>query len=537
MLILKNLSYTHPDKEVLFQNLQLSISAGDKIALIGANGSGKSTLLKLIAGDLPVTDGLIQLIEKPYSIPQIFGQYNHLRVAEALQVDVKLNALHAILKGDVSEQQLQLLNDDWTIEERCAEALRYWQLQELDLNLPMSSLSGGQKTKVFLAGIHIHQPSFILLDEPSNHLDTAGREVLYHYIRSSKATILLVSHDRTLLNCIHTVAELSRKGISLYGGNYDFYLEQKTLETEALLDDVKSKEKALRKAKEKEQESIERQQKLNARGKGKQEKAGIPTIAMNTLRNNAEKSTSKLKAVHDGKIGNIKDELQNLRNELPDFSQMRFGFDDSGLHNGKRLFAATTINHTYEKQFLWANDLDVFINSGERIALRGSNGSGKTSLLKIILEKLEPTRGSVYRSIFNAVYIDQDYSLISNQLTVYQQLQQYNTSALQEHELKSRLNRFLFTKDDWEKRCSSLSGGERMRLMLCCLTVRYQSPDLIVLDEPTNNLDLQSISILTMALNQYKGTLLVVSHDEYFLKEIAIERTITLQGCKTKSPL
>jgi ATPase subunit of ABC transporter with duplicated ATPase domains len=528
MLILKNLSYTHPDKEVLFKDLQLSIRAGDKIALIGANGSGKSTLLKLIAGELAATDGTIQLAEKPSFIPQIFGQFNHLRIAEALQIADKLKALHAILDGDVSEQQLQMLDDDWTIEERCAEALRYWQLDELDLQQPLSSLSGGQKTKVFLAAVQIHQPSFILLDEPSNHLDKAGRELLYQYILSSKATILLVSHDRTLLNLIDTIAELSTKGICMYGGNYNFYLEQKAQETAALFDDVRSKEKALRKAKEKERESMERQQKLNARGKSKQEKAGIPTIAMNTLRNNAEKSTAKLKSAHGEKIVSIKEELQDLRTALPDLEQMRFGFDDSALHKGKRLFEAKAVNFSYNKKLVWKEDLDLLISSGERIALRGANGSGKTTLLKMILGELEAAKGTIYRSILHSVYIDQDYTLINNRLTVYQQLQHYNSSALQEHELKSRLNRFLFGKDDWDKRCGNLSGGERMRLMLCCLTVFQQAPDLIVLDEPTNNLDLQSIAILTAALKQYKGTLLVVSHDEYFLKEIEAARTVSL---------
>ena len=146
----------------------------------------------------------------------------------------------------------------------------------------------------------------------------------------------------------------------------------------------------------------------------------------------------------------------------------------------------------------------------------------------MILGELEAAKGTIYRSILHSVYIDQDYTLINNSLTIYQQLQQYNSSALQEHELKSRLNRFLFGKHDWDKRCGNLSGGERMRLMLCCLTVFQQAPDLIILDEPTNNLDLQSIAILTAALKHYKGTLLVVSHDAYFLKEIETTRTISL---------
>lgn len=160
--------------------------------------------------------------------------------------------------------------------------------------------------------------------------------------------------------------------------------------------------------------------------------------------------------------------------------------------------------------------------------MKGNNGSGKTTLIHLVLGKLEPCSGTVYRAIDRAIYIDQDYSLLENQLSVYGQAQRFNTYALQEHEVKIRLNRFLFSKDDWNRPCHALSGGEKMRLMLCCLTIGQQSPDLIVLDEPTNNLDIQNIGILTAAINEYNGTLLVVSHDENFLEEVNVERCIEL---------
>ena len=148
----------------------------------------------------------------------------------------------------------------------------------------------------------------------------------------------------------------------------------------------------------------------------------------------------------------------------------------------------------------------------------------------MILGSIEPQTGKACRANNKSVYIDQDYSLINNQLNVYEQAQQFNDSALQEHEIKIRLNRFLFTKEEWDKPCRVLSGGERMRLMLCCLTIGNQSPDIIVLDEPTNNLDIQNVEILTAAINQYRGTLLVVSHDEIFLEQVQIERTISLES-------
>ena len=528
MLTVQHLSYLLPNKDLLFTDVNLTVNSHEKIALIGNNGSGKSTLLKIIAKEIQPYEGQFSSDVIPYHIPQVFGQFNHQTIAQALCVEDKLNALQRILDGDTSEDWFAILNDDWTIEDRCKEALTHWGLGELDLNTSLQSLSGGQKTKVFLAGISIHESKMVLLDEPSNHLDLSGRELLYDFISNTKSTLIIISHDRKLLNLLDCVGELSRSGLKLYGGNYDFYVEQKQIEKKALSLDIQSKEKALRKAKEKERETAERQQKLDSRGKGKQEKAGVSRIMMNTLRNKAENSTSKLKSVHAEKIGGISQDLKSLREAVPGIDKMTFGFDNSQLHKGKILFSATDINFNYGTQPLWKNNLKFQITSGERIAIKGKNGSGKTTLINLILGVLLPTSGTVYHAENKSVYIDQEYSLIDNSLNVYDQVQQFNESSLQEHQIKSRLTRFLFTKEDWDKPCSALSGGERMRLLLCGITVYSSSPDIIILDEPTNNLDIQNIEILTAAINEYEGTLIVVSHDETFLEQIKIEREIPL---------
>jgi ATPase subunit of ABC transporter with duplicated ATPase domains len=393
----------------------------------------------------------------------------------------------------------------------------------------MATLSGGQKTKVFLAGISIHQPEIVLMDEPSNHLDMLSRSMLYDYIRSTSHTIVVVSHDRTLLNLLDTaVYELSARGIAAYGGNYDFYVAQKELESEALNQDLKSKEKAFRKARETEREALERQQKLDARGKKKQEKAGLPTILMNTFRNSAEKTSSRTKNAHAEKVDAISQDLHQLRKEMPDVDKMKMGFDPSALHKGKILISAKDLNFRYNGQLLWKQSLSFQITSGERMALKGVNGSGKTTLIRMLLGELQPFTGTIENAGVKAIYIDQDYSLINNRLKVYEQAQLFNTGALQEHEIKIRLNRFLFTRAYWDKPCQALSGGEKMRLMLCCLTISNQAPDMIILDEPTNNLDIQNVEILTAAINDYKGTLIVVSHDEYFLDQINVKAAIVL---------
>ncbi|MBL7704175.1 MAG: ABC-F family ATP-binding cassette domain-containing protein [Taibaiella sp.] len=528
MLLLQQVTYAHPNREVLFKDLNFSLNTNHKWSLIGNNGSGKSTLLKLIAGELQPLSGTIQRGEKPYYIPQLFGQYNHLSVGAALGVALKLTALQRILAGDTDEVQFERLNDDWTIEERCKEALAYWELSGIDLDRPMSRLSGGQKTKVFLAGIMIHQPAFVLLDEPSNHLDAASRTILYEFVQQYRGAMLVVSHDKRLLNLLDTTLELSRDGLKTYGGNYNFYVAQKAIEQAALLDDVHSKEKELRKAREKERETIERQQKLDARGKKKQEKSGVPRIMMNTLRNNAEQSTAKTKAVHGEKISGIREDLSALRAALPDLDKMRLGFDESAFHTGKLLFEAKDINFSFNGLPLWSYDRKLSVHSGDRLAIKGRNGSGKTTLINTILGLQVPGSGSIKRNEFRAVYIDQEYSLIDNELNVYEQLQRYNDGALQESELKNKLTHFLFGKESWDKACAVLSGGERMRLVLCCLSLSRQAPDLIVLDEPTNNLDLQNVSILTHAIRDYKGTIVVVAHDEDFLEAVNIRQEIDL---------
>ncbi|MCR4029331.1 MULTISPECIES: ABC-F family ATP-binding cassette domain-containing protein [Flavobacterium] len=528
MLILQNISHQHENKNLLFQNISFTINKHDKVALVGNNGVGKSTLLKIIAAQLQSYSGQIIQNTTPYFVPQLFGQFNELTISEALYIKDKIKSLKEILEGNVTEENLQLLNDDWTIEDRCNEALSYWKLQDLDLEQKMKTLSGGQKTKVFLAGIMIHQPDLVLLDEPSNHLDFEARTLLYDFIKTTSSSLLIVSHDRMLLNLLNKTFEMTKNGISVYGGNYDFYSEQKKIENNALEQDVQSKEKALKKAKEKERETIERQNKLDSRGKKKQEKSGVARIMMNTLRNKAENSSSKIKDVHAEKISGISDDLRQLRSSLPTIDQMKFGFNTASFIKGKTIFKAEEINYSYGDQSLWKENLHLEILSGDRVNIKGLNGSGKTTLIKIILGELNPTIGNSTFLAKKSIYIDQDYSLLQNNLNIYEQAQVFNDCGLEEHDIKMRLNRFLFSQKDWDKSCSALSGGERMRLMLCCLTISNESPEMIILDEPTNNLDIQNIEILTAAINEYQGTLIVISHDQSFLEQIRIEKNIEL---------
>ena len=173
------------------------------------------------------------------------------------------------------------------------------------------------------------------------------------------------------------------------------------------------------------------------------------------------------------------------------------------------------------------DDFNLTVKDGEFVSVIGSNGSGKTSLLKILSGELAPSSGLVQRAGFSYVYLDQDYSIVRDNLSVFEQARAFN-GKMEEHELKTILNRFLFRKETWDKPCRQLSGGEKMRLALCCLMVRADTPEMFILDEPTNNLDIRNTEILTRVVREYGGTLLVVSHDEYFIGQVGIERSVKL---------
>ena len=528
-IIIKDLSYTHTDKEVLFSNLNLIINSGEKTALTGNNGCGKSTLMRILAGEASPGTGSVHCSGHLYYVPQHFGQYDGRTVAQVLGIDRKLTALHAILNGDTAEEHFARLDNDWNIEERTQAVLHAWHLNGIFLLRPLEGLSGGEKTRLFLAGMELKEPDTLLLDEPTNHLDTAGRKRLYNFVHRTSATVLVISHDRTLLNLLPAICELSRNGLACYGGNYDFYKEQKEVHRNALQQQLEEKEKALRLARKTAREMEERKARQNTRGEKASIKKGIPRILLGGLKNHAENSSSKLSNVHAEKTDKIQQEITNLKGSLPQTNKLKTDFNASALHIGKILVTAQNINFHYpdSNTNLWTVPLSFQLRSGNRFCIKGDNGSGKTTLLKLITGELTPTGGTIERADFTYIYLDQEYSLIQNEYTVSEQAEAFNLRHLPEHETKTILNRYLFPQDVWNKPCSKLSGGEKMRLAFCCLMIADNTPDLFILDEPTNNLDIESIEIITATIRNYQGTVLAVSHDRDFLKETGIEQEIS----------
>lgn len=525
-IIIRGASFHYYQQQPLFECINLSVASGKKVSIIGNNGTGKSTLLKLIAGELSISSGSIHCASTPYYIPQQIG-ITGISISQALGVSDKIEALHAICNGSDKYAYYDILADDWEIESRCRAALDAWGLPNIDLTTSIDSLSGGEKTKLLLAGMSIHHPAITLLDEPTNHLDATSRRKLYEFIINSKATILIVSHDITLLNLLEETYELSPKGIKVYGGNYEFYQAQTEVEEQALNQQINAEETALRLARKKAQEIKERQERRVNRGA--KETSGVPRIILKGRADKGENTEAKLSEKHLGILTRKQHNLSELRQQQRTKSELKVDFGNTQLHSGKLLVKATGINFGYvADKFIWETPLNIEVRSGERIHLKGDNGTGKTTLLKLLLGEMTPPIGEVTKVDFSFVYLDQAYSQVNTSLSILELAQKYNFHHLLDHEIKLRLHRALFPKETWGKPCDTLSGGERMRLFLCCLMISNHIPDLFILDEPTNNLDLSSLHILTTTIKNYQGTVLLISHDNRFIEEIGITRAIEL---------
>ena len=525
---IQSLSYIHPDGDLLFSEISFTITKGEKVSLVGNNGSGKSTILKILANELQQSEGTVILSEKPYYIPQHMGQYDSYSIARAMRIDEKLNALYAIFDGNASSKNFEILNDDWEVEEKAKAALSFWGIGHLALFQSMKSLSGGEKTKVFLSGILIDSPQIILFDEPSNHLDSESRAVLYDFIQKSKSTILTVSHDKALLNLSDATFELSKNSIEIFAGNYDFYKDSKDHKLHTLEAQLEEKQKMIRQTRQKSIEITQQRQKQDTRGEKHSQKKMLPRIISGALSEKAERTSSKIKNTQNEKISILSKNLQDIKQQIQDQKVLKINLCKSDLHKGKILIDAKDINFSYEIESLWKSPLTFQIRSNDRIGITGKNGSGKTTLIKIITRDLLLHTGKITRADFRHLYIDQEYSIINNHLSVINQVELFNDRHLPEHELKILLHYHQFTREFWDRKCAGLSGGEKMKLILCCVAISNNTPDMIILDEPTNNLDIYSQEVLTEAIKSFNGTIILISHDKHFINEIDIRNRIEL---------
>ncbi|MEC4114793.1 ABC-F family ATP-binding cassette domain-containing protein [Myroides pelagicus] len=530
VLNISNLSYQYSDFKPVFEKLNFQINKLDKVSIVGDNGVGKSTLLRLVANELVPVSGKIQINVDLFYLQQNKIKDQNQTVVEALGVSVKLKALEAILSGSADLKNYEQLEDDWTINQRVEQALTYWGLPRFCLQSRLCELSGGEQTKVLFAKMMLSQSGLLLLDEPTNHIDQHTREKLICFINQYQEAIIVVSHDRTLLNELTITYELSQHSLERYNGNYQFYKQHKAMELASIEKKYELAEKEFKQASMQKQIAVEKQQRDLAINKKQQSKAGLPKIVINTLKNKAENSAAKKLGIHQDIVDKAREDIHMIKRQLQNQKVFDIRFACSGMHTGRVLWSLKQAQAAYRNKSVWQFPLDLDIVSGDRIHLFGANGSGKSSLLKVFMQELTLSQGILEKtkSPLTIVYLDQYYSMLEVNLSVEQQIMQYNQRGLTSKQVNNLLFQSGIQVSLWQEPVVNLSGGERLKLVLCCLTIAYQAIDVLLLDEPTNNLDITSLECLTNALIQYKGTLLVVSHDKVFVEQIGVNKTINL---------
>lgn len=526
LLIARDISFEPRTGHPIVQNLSASFST-EKTGLVGKNGVGKTTLLRLLVGELGPTSGSIEISGRIAYLPQDLQFALDKTIAEALGIDEKLNAIQEVKNGNKTPGNLKIIDNDWDIKDRSLETLAKLGFEDVNLDRQLSTLSGGERMKVVLASRLIWQPNFLILDEPTNNLDYQSREVVYNLVRNWPGGILVVSHDRELLNLMDRILELSVHGLQEYGGNFEFYEKQRETEAQAAQENLHHAKKELRKTKQQAQEVKQRQAKRSSQGKKSIKDRGIPRIIAGAMERKAEKTTAKLKGMHEEKIQDAKGNLQEAKAKIRPENEIKIDLSATEVPNGKLVIELKNATFTYpqtpESPVLENFDLAIF--GPERLSIAGPNGSGKTTLVKLMLGELEPTAGEITRGVNNTAYLDQHTQVLDRSKTLLENLQD-KLPSYSETSLRKWLGRFLFSDEDVFRTVGNLSGGEKMRAALSIILAGDHPPQLLVLDEPTNNLDLNSIEQIESALMNYEGALVVISHDQKFLKNIGIERKI-----------
>ena len=528
-IVCSNLSFSWPDDTPVFQDLSFAVGGG-RTGLVAPNGAGKSTLLKLIAGEYRPNSGTVSVDGVLGYLPQSLPLTGDLTVAEVLGIAPIIRAIDAIESGDAGEEHFTTIGDDWDIEERTQAQLDRLGLADVTLTRRLDTLSGGQAVSLGLAGQLLKRPDVLLLDEPTNNLDLDARHKLYDVLDDWNGCLLLVSHDRALLDRMDRIAELDQGEVRSYGGNFAAYEEAVRAEQEAAEKTVRNAEQQVKREKREMQQARERAERRAGNAARNLDNAGLPKIFAGTMKRRAQESAGKASQTHAARVSDAKARLDEAGRALRDEQKIALELPGTEVPAGRTVFRGEHIQVRHGDQAVFAGDgADLTIQGPERIALTGPNGAGKSTLLRVVNGEIEPEGAAIKRFDGRIAYLSQRLDLLELDRTVAQSLAAF-APRMPEAQRMNLLARFLFRGSRIHLPVGVLSGGERLRATLACVLYAEPAPQLLLLDEPTNNLDLVSVGQLESALNAYEGAFVAISHDERFLADIKVNRWLRLSG-------
>ncbi|MGW3592664.1 ABC-F family ATP-binding cassette domain-containing protein [Streptomyces fungicidicus] len=517
-----SLAFTWPDGTAVFEGLDVAFGPG-RTGLVGVNGSGKSTLLKLIAGALRPADGSVRVAGEVGHLPQNVTLDTALRVDEALGIAARRAALHAIESGDVAEEHFETVGDDWDVEERALATLGELGLGHIGLDRTVGEVSGGESVLLRLAALLLRRPDVLLLDEPTNNLDLYARRRLYTAVENWPGVMVVVSHDRELLELVDQIADLRSGEVTWYGGNFSAYQEALAVEQEAAERMVRVAEADFRKQK---RELADAQVKLARRkryGQKMFEQKREPKIVMGARKRAAQESAGKHRIMHEERLAEARGRLDDAVEAVRDDDEIRVDLPYTAVPPGRDVLTLMDLELAYGARVKGGFDL----RGPERVALIGRNGAGKTTLLRTIAGELEPVSGGATAHV-PLRFLPQRLDVLDGELSVAENVARFAPGATN-NRVRARLARFLFRGARADQKAATLSGGERFRAALAALMLAEPAPQLLMLDEPTNNLDMASVRQLTTALESYEGALIVASHDLPFLESLGITRWLLME--------
>ncbi|WP_030983730.1 ABC-F family ATP-binding cassette domain-containing protein [Streptomyces sp. NRRL WC-3744] len=518
-----SVSFTWPDGTAVFDGLDIAFGPG-RTGLVGVNGSGKSTLLKLMAGELTPADGTLKAAGEIGYLPQNVTLDTALRVDQALGIGDRRAALHAIEAGDVAEEHFETVGDDWDVEERALVTLGELGLGHIGLDRTVGEVSGGESVLLRLAALLLRRPDILLLDEPTNNLDLYARRRLYQTVASWPGVLVVVSHDRELLDLVDQIAELRSGEVAWFGGNFSAYEEALAVEQEAAERMLRVAEADVRKQK---RELADAQVKLARRkryGQKMYEQKREPKIVMGARKRAAQESAGKHRIMHEERLAEARERLDEAVDAVRDDDEIRVDLPYTAVPPGRQVLTLEKLETAYRARVPGILDL----RGPERIAVVGRNGAGKTTLLRTVAGELAPVSGTATAHV-PLRFLPQRLDVLDDDLSVAENVARFAPGATN-NRVRARLARFLFRGARADQKAATLSGGERFRAALAALMLAEPAPQLLLLDEPTNNLDMASVRQLTSALESYEGALIVASHDLPFLESIGITRWLLMEA-------